>query len=40
VIQEGSDIKVVFGVANEDYEKTISKIYREAMFRDYKKIPA
>ncbi|MQS53578.1 aspartate kinase [Companilactobacillus mishanensis] len=40
VIQEGSDIKVVFGVSNEDYEKTISKIYREAMFRDYKRIPA
>lgn len=29
VIQEGSDIKVVFGVANEDYEKTIKKIYRD-----------
>ncbi|EHO51766.1 aspartate kinase [Lentilactobacillus kisonensis] len=28
VIQEGSDIKVVFGVANKDYEKTIKKIYR------------
>lgn len=28
VVQEGSDIKVVFGVANSDYEKTIEKIYR------------
>ncbi|WP_125707691.1 aspartate kinase [Companilactobacillus zhongbaensis] len=40
VIQEGSDMKVVFGVSNDDYEKTIAKIYREAMFRHYKKIPA
>ncbi|AKP66250.1 aspartate kinase [Companilactobacillus ginsenosidimutans] len=40
VIQEGSDIKVVFGVSNEDYEKTIAKIYREAMFRGYRKISA
>lgn len=29
VIQEGSDIKVVFGVSNEDYERTIAKIYRD-----------
>ncbi|MFD1125198.1 aspartate kinase [Lentilactobacillus raoultii] len=28
VIQESSDIKLVFGVANQDYEKTIEKIYR------------
>lgn len=30
VFQEGSDIKVVIGVANCDYEKAISKIYRES----------
>lgn len=28
VIQQSSDIKLVFGVANQDYEKTIEKIYR------------
>lgn len=40
VIQEGSDMKVVFGVSNDDYEKTISKIYNETMYRHYKRIPA
>jgi len=40
VIQEGHDIKIVFGVSNDDYEKTIVKIYREVMFQDEKKISA
>lgn len=31
VIQEGSDMKVVFGVSNADYEKTISNIYKNAV---------
>ncbi|KRL68192.1 aspartate kinase [Companilactobacillus versmoldensis] len=40
VIQEGGDIKIVIGVANQDYEKTIAKIYQEAMFKGAKRIPA
>ncbi|WP_125565368.1 aspartate kinase [Companilactobacillus insicii] len=31
VIQEGSDMKIVFGVSNSDYEKTISNIYNNAV---------
>lgn len=31
VIQEGSDMKIVFGVSNADYEKTISNIYKNAV---------
>lgn len=40
VFQEGSDIKVVFGVANADYEKTISRIYHESLEYRLKKISA
>lgn len=40
VIQEGSDMKVVFGVANDDYEKTVSKIYSEAMLNDLNRLSA
>ncbi|WP_283679564.1 aspartate kinase [Lentilactobacillus sp. Marseille-Q4993] len=28
VVQEGADIKLVIGVANEDYEKTIAELYK------------
>ena len=31
VIQEGSDMKIVFGVSNSDYERTISNIYKNAV---------
>ncbi|WP_119325822.1 aspartate kinase [Companilactobacillus musae] len=40
VFQEGSDIKVVFGVANADYERTINRIYHESMDYHRKKISA
>jgi len=40
VFQEGSDIKVVIGVSNSDYEKTVSRIYHESMDSQSKKIPA
>lgn len=40
VFQEGSDIKIVFGVANADYEKTIARIYRESMYYRLKKLSA
>lgn len=40
VFQEGSDIKVVFGVANADYEKTIDRIYHESIDYYHKKISA
>lgn len=36
VIQESSDIKLVFGVANKDYEKTIEKIYRNVSLNEKK----
>ncbi|GAB5056867.1 aspartate kinase [Companilactobacillus alimentarius] len=32
VIQEGSNMKVIFGVNDADYERTIVKIYQEAEF--------
>jgi len=40
VFQEGSDIKVVIGVSNSDYEKTILRIYRESLDYQLNKIPA
>lgn len=40
VFQEGSDLKIVFGVNNDDYEKTIKRIYRESMEHHFKKISA
>lgn len=40
VFQEGSDIKVVIGVANRDYEKTIARIYDESLEPRSKKISA
>lgn len=40
VFQEGSDLKIVFGVNNDDYEKTIKRIYRESMEHHIKKISA
>ena len=40
VFQDGSDIKVVFGVNNEDYEKTIEKIYHESINSIAQKISA
>ncbi|KRN98417.1 aspartate kinase [Companilactobacillus kimchiensis] len=40
VFQEGSDIKVVIGVSNSDYEKTIARIYQESLDSRFKKIPA
>lgn len=40
VFQDGSDIKVVFGVNNEDYEKTIEKIYHESINSISQKISA
>ncbi|MCV3763587.1 aspartate kinase [Companilactobacillus farciminis] len=40
VFQDGSDIKVVFGVNNEDYEKTIEKIYHESINSITQKISA
>lgn len=40
VFQEGSDIKIIFGVANDDYEKTIARIYRESIANRLKKISA
>lgn len=40
VFQEGSDIKIVFGVSNADYEKTIAHIYQESMYYRLKKISA
>ncbi|GAF37470.1 aspartokinase [Lentilactobacillus farraginis DSM 18382 = JCM 14108] len=36
VIQESSDIKLIFGVANQDYEKTIEKIYRNVNMTEKK----
>ncbi len=36
VIQESSDIKLVFGVANQDYERTIEKIYRNVNLKTKK----
>ena len=40
VFQEGSDLKIVFGVNNDDYEKTIKRIYRESMEHHLKRISA
>lgn len=40
VFQEGSDLKIVFGVNNDDYEKTIKRIYRESMEQHLKRISA
>lgn len=40
VFQEGSDIKVVIGVANRDYEKTIARIYDESLESQAKKVSA
>lgn len=40
VFQEGSDIKVVIGVSNSDYEKTVLRIYHESLDTQPKKISA